>query len=336
MTQPNPIKQANVPGLTVGDFSSAAVGPTSPVFQVFSGSKGSIANPLSENGGVGNYGPIVMRDMAPGGSHPGGVLGIYAQGGGDPNIGMAYFGNLAAGDWQAAFQIEADFDTTGSGGTHLIEGYFYINSAAVTNMWPMMMRYDRDAGFMTDVGFTVGQGHDSFGNPGGQGFSVFWDAGAGGFPAGQRMFQLTPNRIKLDPVSGTGATNVGQTRLNLYSSAGNGSAVSLTYNGADAEGTLNPSILLEATAATGGDLFSGGARVCFFTKPTATAAGIQIPGGIRLGDTTNTFGTLWSTSGAAPSSSLGNNGDICFRTDTPTTSLQRVYIKSAGAWVGIL
>lgn len=32
----------------------------------------------------------------------------------------------------------------------------------------------------------------------------------------------------------------------------------------------------------------------------------------------------------------GNNGDIYFRTDTPGTNLQRIYIKSAGAWVGIL
>ncbi len=37
-----------------------------------------------------------------------------------------------------------------------------------------------------------------------------------------------------------------------------------------------------------------------------------------------------------PSNANGNNGDVYFRTDTPGTANQRLYVKSAGAWVGIL
>lgn len=37
-----------------------------------------------------------------------------------------------------------------------------------------------------------------------------------------------------------------------------------------------------------------------------------------------------------PSNANGNNGDMYFRTDTPGTANQRLYVKSAGAWIGIL
>jgi hypothetical protein len=45
--------------------------------------------------------------------------------------------------------------------------------------------------------------------------------------------------------------------------------------------------------------------------------------------------TLYSGSGA-PSNTNGVNGDYYFRTDTPGTTNQRIYVKSAGSWVGIL
>jgi hypothetical protein len=44
--------------------------------------------------------------------------------------------------------------------------------------------------------------------------------------------------------------------------------------------------------------------------------------------------TIRSGSGA-PSNSLGANGDFYFRIDTPGTANQRLYVKSAGAYVGI-
>ncbi len=45
--------------------------------------------------------------------------------------------------------------------------------------------------------------------------------------------------------------------------------------------------------------------------------------------------TIYSCTGV-PSNSIGANGDFYFRTDTPGSANQRLYVKSAGAWVGIL
>jgi len=44
---------------------------------------------------------------------------------------------------------------------------------------------------------------------------------------------------------------------------------------------------------------------------------------------------LYSASGV-PSNAQGVNGDYYFRTDTPGTANQRIYVRSAGAWVGIV
>jgi len=51
--------------------------------------------------------------------------------------------------------------------------------------------------------------------------------------------------------------------------------------------------------------------------------------GIRLS------GNLYGGSGV-PAGGLGANGDFYFRTDTPGTANQRLYVKSAGAWTSIL
>jgi hypothetical protein len=37
-----------------------------------------------------------------------------------------------------------------------------------------------------------------------------------------------------------------------------------------------------------------------------------------------------------PVNTLGANGDYYFRQDTPATANQRMYVKSAGAWIGIV
>jgi len=44
---------------------------------------------------------------------------------------------------------------------------------------------------------------------------------------------------------------------------------------------------------------------------------------------------LYSASGV-PSNAQGVNGDFYFRTDTPGTANQRIYVRSAGTWVGIV
>ena len=45
--------------------------------------------------------------------------------------------------------------------------------------------------------------------------------------------------------------------------------------------------------------------------------------------------SMWMWNGA-PAPANGANGDFWFRTDTPGVANQRLYVKSAGAWVGIL
>ena len=51
---------------------------------------------------------------------------------------------------------------------------------------------------------------------------------------------------------------------------------------------------------------------------------------------TNSVGANIYLSSGAPAAGLGNNGDFYFRSDTPGTANQRIYVKSAGAWVGIV
>jgi hypothetical protein len=46
-------------------------------------------------------------------------------------------------------------------------------------------------------------------------------------------------------------------------------------------------------------------------------------------------GRIYQGSGV-PNDANGNDGDVYFRTDTPGTANQRLYIKSAGAWTGML
>lgn len=68
------------------------------------------------------------------------------------------------------------------------------------------------------------------------------------------------------------------------------------------------------------------------TAPTAASARVTMAaGGLQL----NGASTTYSGSGA-PSAGLGNNGDYYLRSDTPGTTNQRIYVKSAGAWSGIV
>ncbi len=43
-----------------------------------------------------------------------------------------------------------------------------------------------------------------------------------------------------------------------------------------------------------------------------------------------------SVSSGAPNDTAGVDGNYYLRTDTPTTAMQRLYVKTSGAWVGIL
>jgi hypothetical protein len=58
----------------------------------------------------------------------------------------------------------------------------------------------------------------------------------------------------------------------------------------------------------------------------------QLMGPIQVGG----LSSFHTCTGGPPSSSVGNNGDFAFRQDTPGTANQRIYVKSSGAWVGIV
>lgn len=67
-------------------------------------------------------------------------------------------------------------------------------------------------------------------------------------------------------------------------------------------------------------------------------ARITTEGGVQPGAPDGTFtaaNAIYQGSGV-PSNADGNNGDFYFRTDTPGTINQRLYVKAAGAWSGIL
>jgi hypothetical protein len=64
-------------------------------------------------------------------------------------------------------------------------------------------------------------------------------------------------------------------------------------------------------------------------------ASVSALGAVQPGNGTVTGGQFWSGSGV-PSNAMGANGDAYLRTDTPTTANQRLYVRSAGAWIGIL
>ena len=75
---------------------------------------------------------------------------------------------------------------------------------------------------------------------------------------------------------------------------------------------------------------------------------VATPGGVRRIQTTARLAgsPVYDTSGAphatqyggtgAPAPTLGKNGDIYFRDDTPGTANQRIYVKSAGSWTGVV
>jgi hypothetical protein len=63
---------------------------------------------------------------------------------------------------------------------------------------------------------------------------------------------------------------------------------------------------------------------------------ISNPGPVSPGNGTTTGAKLFSGSGA-PATGMGAVGDYYFRSDTPATANQRIYVKTAAAvWTGIV
>ncbi len=101
----------------------------------------------------------------------------------------------------------------------------------------------------------------------------------------------------------------GGSTLKLYSAADSGFAT-LAFDGSQVTNTW-------PYQAAAGQFVAAGAGI----RP-GTAAGATQAGNLFMGS-------------GVPSNSNGNNGDFYFRTDTPGTANQRLYIRSAGAWVAL-
>ncbi|MHB8529198.1 MAG: hypothetical protein ACYC8V_06765, partial [Caulobacteraceae bacterium] len=68
----------------------------------------------------------------------------------------------------------------------------------------------------------------------------------------------------------------------------------------------------------------------------AIQAGAAVyPGAPAASPVVQTAGGLWAGIGA-PNNTYGANGDFYFRSDTPGTANQRIYVRNAGAWTGII
>ena len=96
------------------------------------------------------------------------------------------------------------------------------------------------------------------------------------------------------------------------------------------------------TSPTGTSLHTTNSTLDDGTGNLQTGGSIQAGGGgIKLSNSgqieflNSGGGSLYGGSGA-PNNSNGTNGDYYFRTDTPGTSSQRIYVKSGGSWTGIL
>lgn len=76
------------------------------------------------------------------------------------------------------------------------------------------------------------------------------------------------------------------------------------------------------------------------TGTPTTLAGYGVPTtgtGVAVQQTSpNIISPLVTGGTGAPAGALGANGDFYFRGDTPAVANQRIYVKSAGVWVGIL
>lgn len=74
------------------------------------------------------------------------------------------------------------------------------------------------------------------------------------------------------------------------------------------------------------------------TPTTLTGYGVPTTGtGTAVQQTSPTIISPLITGGTgAPAGALGSNGDFYFRGDTPGVANQRIYVKSAGVWVGIV
>ena len=112
-----------------------------------------------------------------------------------------------------------------------------------------------------------------------------------------------------------------------------GANSSLSLKGNRSAADAGPDVALNSTATrTAGNL-------AVFQNNGANQAAVNWSGGIQAG-ALNAGGiaassAIYSGTGV-PSNTYGVNGDFCLRSDTPGTANQRLYVKAAGSWTGIL
>jgi hypothetical protein len=84
----------------------------------------------------------------------------------------------------------------------------------------------------------------------------------------------------------------------------------------------------------GGDPLAGDSSQVLYLSPNGL---VQTANGVSPSTDAGAaqIGRIFQGSGA-PSDANGNDGDFYFRTDTPATANQRMYVKAGGAWLGIL
>jgi hypothetical protein len=86
-----------------------------------------------------------------------------------------------------------------------------------------------------------------------------------------------------------------------------------------------------------GDLEAWGADNVYNIGTTGSRPrNVYAASGHYLGNSTAAQGGALFGGSGVPAAGLGANGDVYFRTDTPGTANQRIYMKSAGVWVGVV
>jgi hypothetical protein len=71
-------------------------------------------------------------------------------------------------------------------------------------------------------------------------------------------------------------------------------------------------------------------------EPAVEPVTAQLGGGVPTSNGSSLSGNHIYGGNGVPASTLGINGDIYFRHDTPGTANQRVYVKNAGSWTGVV
>lgn len=107
-------------------------------------------------------------------------------------------------------------------------------------------------------------------------------------------------------------------------------------NAATADLNFGTNVIGSVERSTATVIANTSTNILYLPKPTT--GNIELSG-VRFELPTDGLafqtGALFQGSGV-PNNANGSNGDYYFRTDTPAVANQRLYVKSAGAWVGIL